>query len=128
MELNITEFFNNADVFNYSASVAEIGNNAGIATWQNACNADFVLLNNDEERDNFRQHVKGFGAWDDEEIAAWNDNELNALCIQFVSGEIRQFEDVSNSDWEEYERLSEEGQLGGMFKTDDNQVYIYLGE
>jgi len=128
MELNITEFFNNSNAFDYSASIAEMGDNVGIATWQNACNADFVLLSNDDECESFRQYIKGFGAWSDEEIAAWDNNELNALCIQFVSGEIRQFEDVADSDWEEYERLSEEGQLGGLCKGGDDQVYIYLSE
>ncbi len=92
MEVNITQFFNEACPRDYSASVAEIGNNAGKATWEaaNEDSAEYMLIDTDEKRDALRQHVRGFGAWSDDEIAAWTDIELNALFIQLVSGDMRE--------------------------------------
>lgn len=91
MEINITRFYNEAAPMDYSASVAEIGQDAGPSTWRAACEdaPDYNMLDTDEKRDAFRTFVKGFGAWTDEEIAAWSDIELNALFIQLVSGDMR---------------------------------------
>lgn len=91
MELNITEFYNTAGMIDYAASVAEIGENAGVDTWQAACedSNDYMILDNEEKREAFRQYVKGFGAWDDSEIAAWSDIELNALLLQMIAGDVR---------------------------------------
>lgn len=92
MGLNITHFFRTATPKDYSASVAEIGNNAGAYTWQAAIDdsEDYPLLNSDDNRQEFRDYIKGFGAWDDAEIAAMNDTALNALLIQMISGDIRE--------------------------------------
>jgi len=91
MEIDITDFYRNACPKDYSASVAEIGNNAGAYTWRAACDdsEDYFMLDTDEKRIAFREYVRGFGAWSDDEIAAWSDAELNALFIQFVSGAMR---------------------------------------
>ncbi len=137
MELNITEFFNNAAPKDYSASVAEIGNNAGAATWQAACDdaPDYNFLDTDEKRETFRTYVKGFGAWSEAEIAAWSDVELNALLIQFISGDIREVPDMNDAsdwDWELYQQYAEEGVIGGRMyggpMSTDGQVYYYIGE
>lgn len=118
MELNITRFFNDACPMDYSASVAEIGANAGRDTWQAACDDsdDFMLLDDEEKREAFRVHVRCFGAWSDEEIAAWSDKELNALCIQMVSGEIRECEKPPHES------------SSRIYQTEDGQVYYYVGE
>lgn len=118
MEINITKFFNEAAPMDYSASVAEIGNDAGPSTWSasNEDSHDYFMLDTDEKREAFRNHVKGFGAWSDEEIAAWTDTELNALFIQLVSGDMREaglHAGMTIEDWQEYQRLSEEGQCSG---------------
>lgn len=136
MELNITRFFNEACPRDYSASVAEIGNNAGAQTWQAACDDvnDWNFLDTDEKRDAFRDHVRGFGAWTDEEIAAWNNDELNALLIQMISGDMREvpgMDSAENWDWKEYQRMAEAGTIsgrlfGGPLST-DGQVYYYIG-
>jgi len=117
-EIDITDFFNNAAPMDYSASVAEIGNNAGADTWQAAVDdsGDYPLLDNDEKRDAFRKYVCGFGAWNDEEIAAWSNAELNALLIQFISGDMREaglHADMSVDEWQEYEKECERGQCSG---------------
>ena len=132
MELNITHFFNDAAPMDYSASRAEIGNDAARSTWQAACDdsEDYPMLDSDEKREEFRRYVKGFGAWSADEIAAWSNQELNALLIQMVSGDIREASlDTDAPDWEQYQKDSEDGRISGrIFKGDDSQIYYYIGD
>lgn len=134
-ELDITELFNSICPRDYFASVAEIGNNAGQVTWAAACEdaADYSLLDSDEKRETFRRHVKGFGAWDDEEIRAWTDNELNALLLQMISGDMRESGlDQRPVDWEQYQRDCESGQCGGRIfggpMSTNGRVYYCIEE
>ena len=130
MELNITEFFNAANAFDYSASCAELGENAGGITWNNAKNADFNLLDSEEKREHFKEYIRGFGAWSDDEISAWTNSELNALCIQLVSGDIREFEELAESDWNMWQELSERGTVSGNLYggplSIDGQIYYCM--
>src|ERR1700690_1141459 len=132
MELNITNFFNNAAPMDYQASMAEIGQDAGQSTWQAACDDsdDYPMLDTDDKRDEFRQYVKGFGAWTEDEIAQWSDQELNALLIQMIAGDMREGDlDTDNPDWEKYQKDSESGRISGrIYKGDDSQVYYYVGD
>lgn len=116
MEINITNFYCNACPRDYSASVAEIGRNAGADTWRAAMDdsADYPILDTAEKREAFKEYIQGFGAWDDTEIAAFTDTALNALCIQFVSGDIR-----------EYGLDNENG--GNLFSGVDGEIYFYCG-
>lgn len=95
MEIEITEFYDNAGMIDYAASVAEIGENAGADTWRAACDdsGDFMMLDDEDKREAFKDYIKGFGAWEDAEIAAWSHIELNALFMQFIAGDIRNGED-----------------------------------
>ncbi len=131
MEIDITTFFNTTAPMDYSASAAEIGNDAGRATWQAACDDsdDYMMLASDEKREEFRHYVKGFGAWSEDEIRAWSDQELNALFIQMVSGDMREANlDCPEPDWEQYEKDSEAGRVrGNIFKGDDSRIYYYVG-
>lgn len=127
MELNITYFFNQAAPMDYSASVAEIGRNAGADTWAAACEdaPDYPILDTEEKRQAFRDHVKGFGAWSDDEISAWSENELSALLIQLIAGDIREAGlDQSAPDWEAYDAS---GDCGRIFLGTDGCVYYYIG-
>ena len=130
MEINITKFFNEACPKDYSASVAEIGENAGAATYQAALDDadDYHMLDSTEKREAFKSFVAEFGAWDDEEINAWGMTELEALLIQFISGDMREAGlDVESPDWEQYELDSTNGQCAGrIFRGDNNQIYFDL--
>lgn len=128
MELRITEFFIDADPFVYSHSIAEGGPRAGAHTWQAAKDSDFQLLATNDERDAFRAHIKGFGAWDAAEIAGFSDNELNALCIQLIAGDIRASGITENSadEFAAWEMRSNGG--GCMSRGDDGEVYYHLGD
>lgn len=133
MELNITEFFNEAAPRDYSASVAEIGNNAGADTWQAAMADadDYNLLDTDDKRDAFRVYVKGFGAWDDAEIAAWCDTELQALCVQMIAGDMRECgigPESTDADWGEYQKRAEAGRVSGRIGRNETDIFYYIGD
>ena len=131
MELDITTFVMQAAPMDYSASVAEIGANAGRDTWNAACedSEDYMILDNEDKREAFRSFVRSSGGWDANEIAAWSDNELNALCIQWIAGDMREADmssDWTDAQWAEYE--SDESNRGRIYRGDDGKVYFYCGE
>lgn len=136
-EIDITEFFNSAD-FNpsyYSASIAEIGQDAGVITWQNSVDRseEIDLLQDAEKREIFRRYIKTFGAWTDDEINVWTNVELNALLIQLIAGDIREAGlDVNNPDWKEYEKGAESGRYSGRLYggslSVDGRVYYSIGD
>jgi hypothetical protein len=134
MEIDITTFFSEAEPWNFSASVAERGRNAGPETWNNAMEegAKSPLLTTPEQIEALRDHVQGFGAWEREEIAAWTPVECNALFIQLVSGDMREGNldnDPDDSDWADYERRAEAGNCRGrIWRGDDSKIYYYLGD
>lgn len=132
MELNITKFFTEAAPMDYSASVAEIGASAGADTWRAACedSADYPLLDTDEKHEAFRAFVRSSGGWSDEEIAAWPDSELNALCIQWIAGDIREalLDGAQTIEWDQYQAHSEQGLVSGrLFKGTDGEIYFDMG-
>lgn len=131
MDINITRFYSEACPMDYSASVAEIGADAGLSTWQAAKDDadEWNFLDNDEKREAFRSFVQSSGGWDADEIAAWSEQELNALFIQWIAGDIRECLewDVPNV-WENYREMAEAGQVSSnLYQGDDGQVYFYIG-
>lgn len=135
-ELNITHLFaaDSAFVpFDCSNNRATLGDNAGALTGNASCEtaAQITLLDTDEKRQEFRDYVAEFGAWTDDEIAAWSDTELNALLLQMIAGDVREAfgdTDCSQWDWEEYEKDSQAGRISSNLSHGDNgQVYYYIG-
>ncbi len=135
MEIDVTRFVREAEPFDFSASIAERGPNAGPATWNNAKRegASAPLLTTPEQLDALRDYTRGFGAWEDEEIDAWDPVECNALFIQLLSGDLRAIEALASNedgeiDWAKYEELSAAGQIGGnLYPGGDDQIFYYLG-
>lgn len=116
--------------FDMSNNRATLGDNAGELTWNasKACAESIRLLDTDEKRDDFRAFVKSSGGWTDEEIAAWDDLELNALLLQWIAGDIREAfgdADPAEWDWEDYREQSEAGRVSSrLFLGDDGKVYF----
>ena len=129
MDINITRFYSEACPRDYSASVAEIGNNAGRDTWRAACDdsSDYLMLDDADKRQAFRDWLKPFGAWDDAEIAAWSDSELNALFLQWIAGDIRECLEWDVEDpWAHYAELSEAGTVSSNLWRDDDTGQVYF--
>lgn len=132
MELNITEFFNHARPSYYSASRMELGDDAGRITWANAVDAAGQWpdwLNTEDDREEFRAYVRTFGAWDDGEIAAWSDEELTALLIQMIAGDIRESGLQEGTSWEEYEADAEAGRVSSnLYRVEGTGgIFYHIG-
>ena len=143
-DIDITTFFTTADPFDFSHSIAEGGQNAGKETWAAAVaeGTSTPLLTTPDQLEAMREWVNDFGAWSAEEIAAWTDAEVNALFIQFVSGDIREAfpergargdatggldNEPDDSNWKKYEKRAEDGQCSGnIYRADDGTIYFSL--
>lgn len=128
-ELDVTHMVADAsEMFELSGSRVEHGQNAGQITWANslAYAAEHPLLSTEEMRDDARSYFAEFGAWDEDEIAGWSDAELDAIMAQDVAHAIREM-DVAK-DYEDYQRLVEQGTLSGnLYRGDDGRWYFYVG-
>lgn len=111
-----------------SASVAELGPDAGKITWNNCLVlATRLPLVNDSNRDEIRDHFAAYGAWDDEEIAAWSDIELSAMVWQEAAHDTREFQEYCGGDFAQYEAACERGVISGRLSIGENTASIYLG-
>ena len=134
MEIDITSFMLDADPFDFSASRAERGDDAGPQTWRNAMReADTTpLLTTSDQLDALRQWARESGGWTRKEIAAWSDQKCNALFIQIISGNMREAGmdecDLEDFDWAAYEEAERQGRIsGGIYRTSDGKFFFYLG-
>lgn len=128
MEINITQLLE-TDMFKFSHSRMEGGENAGQETWRNALNGPRPLLKTPEEIQCFKEWVKESGGWTPEEIEAWNDNETQALFLQFIAGDVREAgaDSLDETDWEQYQTDSESGRVSSnLHRSDDGQIYYSL--
>lgn len=133
MEINITSYFTHVHSNLCSGSMATHGKNVAQTTWANsmmaAGNIEKPLLSNPEEIKAFIEHMASMGFSDAEEMGNWPANEVQALFIQLISGDINENEhlsdDLDDCDFEAYE--GDESTASSIFKGDDGQVYYYLG-
>ena len=133
MEVNISQYFKNElGPSDFSASVIEMGQNAGALTWAYANQevGDTTLLSTFEQFAAFIDHMESMGMDFSEDKKPMNGTELNALFIQSISGDSRESSGLSESpiNWALYEEEFEEGQVSSnIFKGVDNEIYYYLG-
>ena len=126
MEIDITDWIAQTDPSMLSGSVAELGPQAGKITWQNSCDAvsDFNPLPDADALQEFREWLKPWGAWSDDEIAAMSDTHLRALCLQWIAGDWRECFGDAVPDWDEYETRAADGQCPSSFyQGDDGSIY-----
>ncbi len=135
MEIDVTALFY-SDTWAISGSRATHGEGAGPATWEAAKveAAERPILSTPAEIAAFKTYVKDFGAWSDEEIAAWSDVECNALLAQMVAGDKREMgmdDAVQGADAELWDAIADdmaEGRIpSNMWRSDDGKVYYYVG-
>lgn len=132
--VNVTRLISDIDPAELSASVAERGPDAGPETWGNArSEATARPVIDPADRAAVSEFFAGFGAWDREEIAAWSAADLDALVLQYAAGDLREVQSLcpgdglGGIDWEEAERLSEAGTIGGNLYASGDDLMIYLG-
>jgi hypothetical protein len=146
MEIDITSLLE-MDAFNLSHSRMEGGDNAGINTWNASKEQakETPLLDTEEKLQAMREFVKESGGWDKEEIAEWDSNELNALFLQWIAGDVRELPSIEQEfdendsrfstaysldeiDWVKAEEMQAEGQApSNLFRADDGRIFFYLG-
>lgn len=129
MEIDVTHMVDDwPPDFPLVGSIADLGSNAGPMTWRNsvAYGKEHPLLTTDEQREEARAYFQGFGAWTEEEIAAWGEDELQGITVQDVAHSISEME--AAEDYEDYQRLCENGTCSGnLYKGDNGRWYFYLG-
>jgi len=131
MEINITSLVSE-DMFQFSHSRAEGGQNAGEDTWNAALNGPRPLLDSPEALEAMRDWARDSGGWEEEEILAWDDNELQALFLQLIAGDCRECpaleggraDSLDGIDWEAY--YADENSSGRLIKS-GNEIFYYLG-
>lgn len=106
------------DIFGYSWEDIQRGGRLGRSIQPTA----------EDDRDEFRAYMRGFGAWDEAEIAAWTDEELTALLIQIISGDIRESGLLDGKTWPEYLSDAEAGRVSGsLYRGDTGGVFYHIG-
>jgi hypothetical protein len=118
MEINISSLLSRSDFVpsQCAGSVAELGEDAGHITWQASLAAAAVppvLLDTEEKLQAMRDFARESGGWTREEVDRWSAQEVNALFVQWIAGDIREaFDDAESS---------------RLFRGADGAVYFYLG-
>lgn len=128
-EIDCTPLFRSPgfDPWNCCNSVANLGQDARKLTWQASQRAASALVLTEGQKEAFRDWVRPSGGWDEEEIEAWSDADLTALCVQWIAGDIREgFGDgVSNDpaewDWADYNERAERGSVSST-------LYLFGGK
>lgn len=136
MNIDITEFFKTEDASIYSGNMIEYGENVGAITWANSMAGVKTYKHledgpdgDDIKRVAWREWVKSSGGWTKTEVDSWTHDELEALFIQWVSGDMREsgldgpFEDI---DWAQYELDAEAGRCPGRIWRDVETGRIFF--
>lgn len=135
VELKITKLFKAICPSDYSASRAEIGNEAGADTWRAACedSEDYSdLLEPEGAKQALIDHLTDMGYSESGELSIDDTETLTALLLQLVSGDMRNFigfgETAESWGWDEYEYECAAGTCScRLFKGVDDEIYYYLG-
>jgi hypothetical protein len=115
MEIDVTHMVEDADnMIELSGSKAEHGPDAPRITWDNAVayGKEHPLLATDDARDAARAHFKEYGAWTEDEIAAWDEDTIQGIMCQDVAAAIREMT---------------AGGEHNLYRGDDGKWYYYLG-
>jgi hypothetical protein len=123
MEIKITQMAD-TNMFPFSHSCAEGGENAAKETWENALKMQsFLLTLDDFEKQAFLYFVENSGGWTKEEISKFDDNEINALALQWIAGDIREAggNSLTSLDWDKYYKEASVGRISGrLVKCGEN--------
>ena len=137
MKIDISAVVASIAPMDYSASMAEIGADAGPSTWRAACedSPDYAFLQSADELQAMRDFARDSGGWTVDELQAMPDDEIRALFLQWISGDLREMfpgrrtlEGLTDAEWQDAESRQESGQCpGNIYRGDSGRVYFYLG-
>ena len=130
-EIDVSPLFRSPgfDPWDCSNSCANLGQNAGKLTWQASQRAASALVLSEGQKDAFRDFVRSSGGWSDEETAAFSDADLTTLCVQWVSGDIREGfgddlpDDPAEWDWVEYLHMADNGSVPPTLYLHDGKLF-----
>ena len=145
MEIEITSLLE-LDSFALSHSAYEGGENAGRNTWQASLSQaeETPLLDTPEKLQAMRDFARESGGWDAKERAAWSPQEINALFLQWIAGDVRQCPSLDQAygpddgqfstadsldeiDWPATIEMQIEGNApSNLFQGDDGKIYFTL--
>lgn len=122
MELDVTPLFaDKLESWTISNSVANLGDNAGQITWENALiAAEQYPLATEENQEELRSYFKSFGAWEASQIQAWSLQGLSALCWQMAAADC-------NDHWIDLEELPEESPENSQIYHHEGKFFMYFG-
>lgn len=122
MELDVTPLFaDKLESWTISNSVANLGDNAGQITWQNALvAAEEYPLATQENQEELRSYFKSFGAWEASEIESWTLQELSALCWQLAAADC-------NENWIDLDEIPEQSTENSQIYHHEGKFFMYLG-
>ena len=128
LEIDVS-FLLETEASQFSASQMELGPNAGKITWANACEACHLINLTPEEILEAKEYIKTCGAWEDDEIDGWSEDETKALIVQSAAGDYRETEydlrdEEGNVDWDEYEAAAQNGSISGNLTFDGVRLYL----
>ena len=131
MHIEITSLIE-LDYFPLSHSAAEGGENASRDTWNASKDQakETPLLDTEEKLESMRDFARSSGGWTREEITAWSADEVNALFLQWIAGDVREAgaDSLSEIDWEEYDSQASEGRISSnLSHGEDGRIHFYLG-
>lgn len=129
LEIDVS-FLLETEASQFSASQMELGPNVGKITWANACEACHLINLTPEEILEAKEYIKTWGAWEDDEIDSWSEDETKALIVQYAAGDYREAESVAwddanwGIDWEQYEREAQSGRISGNLFMHEGKLYM----
>ena len=117
------------DPWNCCNSVANLGDQAGRLTWEASKQSAHLLTLSEGQKAAFRDFVRGSGGWTREEVEMWPDAKLTALCVQWISGDVRECfgddlpDDPAKWDWEDYNERAERGSVPSTLYLSDGKLF-----
>lgn len=125
-DFDITGFVSHGNPAYYSSSIVESGVNVGADTWAAA------LRDSGWIPDGISHYMRAWaldtGAWDESSVNAWTLAEVKALCLQRISGDLREAialypgNGCGGVDWKAYE--TSDDSRGDLYMAEDGLIYF----
>jgi hypothetical protein len=96
---------NEADPYYLSGSIANLGRHAGSRTWNNSKRTGEAFTVTDETAQAIRSHYADYGAWSEDELAAWTTAACIGMIVQCCAASANMITDWCDTQGIEYADL-----------------------